>query len=69
MANAGLMVSDARRQEIYTEMETLRVKRIAKKETIEALKASLEKEREDFKAMNNRLECLLLELAGQQNLF
>lgn len=63
------MVSDARRQEIYTEMETLRVKRIAKKETIEALKASLEKEREDFKAMNNRLECLLLELAGQQNLF
>ena len=63
------MVSEERRKEIYTEMETLRVKRIAKKETIEALKASLEKEREDFKAMNNRLEYLLLELAGQQNLF
>ena len=63
------MVSEERRKEIYTEMETLRVKRIAKKEAIEALKASLEKEREDFKAMNNRLEYLLLELAGQQNLF
>ena len=63
------MVSEERRKEIYTEMETLRVKRIAKKETIEALKASLEKEREDFKAVNNRLEYLLLELAGQQNLF
>lgn len=63
------MLSDSRKQEIYLELEKLRVEREARRSKVLQIKEDLEKERAGLQIIEKRLEKLLLELAGQQNLF
>ena len=63
------MLDDSRKQGLRSELEKLRVERETKRKKVVQLREALEKERADLQFTEKRLEKLLLELAGQQNLF
>ena len=63
------MLSDSRKQDLHSELKKLRVDREIKRISVSISKKALEKEQSELAKLDNRIEKLLLELAGQQNLF
>lgn len=63
------MLDDSRKQGLRSELEKLRVDREIKRISVSISKKALEKEQSELSKLDRRIEKLLLELAGQQNLF
>ena len=63
------MLSDSQKQGLRSELKKLRVDREIKRVSVSISRKALEKEQSELAKLDNRIEKLLLELAGQQNLF